>query len=89
MFERLFEQPKVLARYLAGPLLEERLRYLSHQAAQGMVRTTLQGIAHYLLVIAEVLRLADRPRELISWSEIEQEALDLEPAYRSEQGARV
>ena len=32
MFEQLFEGTQTLARQRAGPLLEERLRYLNHLA---------------------------------------------------------
>ena len=34
MFEQLFKQPQALARQRAGPLLQERLRYLDHLADQ-------------------------------------------------------
>ena len=36
MFERLFQNPFVLARQRNGPLAEERHRYLSHCAQQQM-----------------------------------------------------
>ena len=75
MFERLFHQPRPLTRQRAGPLLEERLRYLCHRADQGITRRILQETARFLLVVADVLRLADRPDEFISLGEIEQQAL--------------
>src|SRR5947209_10509429 len=75
MFERLFDCPRVLVRQRAGPLLEERLRYLCYRADQGITRRILQETAGFLLVVAEVLRLADRPGEVISLSEVEQQAL--------------
>jgi hypothetical protein len=62
-------------RQRAGPLLEERLRYLCYRADQGITCRILQETARSLLVVAEVLRLADRPGEVISLSEIEQQAL--------------
>ena len=74
MFERLFNRPVTLARQRAGPLLEERLRYLAHLAAQGVARHGLQVRAYYLLVVAQSLRLAERPSELISRGEIERQA---------------
>ena len=74
MFERLFDRPITLARQRAGPLLEERLRYLSHLAEQGVARHGLQVRAYYLLVVAQRLRLAERPGELISRDEIERQA---------------
>lgn len=74
MFERLFDRPITVARQRAGPLLEERLRYLSHLADQGVARHSLQVRAYYLLVVAQCLRLAERPGELISSGEIERQA---------------
>jgi site-specific recombinase XerD len=75
MFERLLKRPQALARQRAGPLLGERLRYLSYRADQGATRNTLQEVARFLLVVAELLRLAGRPGEVISWDEIDQQAL--------------
>jgi integrase/recombinase XerD len=74
MFERLFNRPATLARQRAGPLLEERLRYLSHLAEQRVGRHSLQVRAYYLLMVAQRLRLVDRPGELISHDEIKQQA---------------
>ena len=46
MFERLFDCPRVLMRQRAGPLLEERLRYLCHRADQGITRPeTMPSVA--------------------------------------------
>ena len=45
MLERLFDCPRVLMRQRAGPLLEERLRYLCHRADQGITRRILQETA--------------------------------------------
>ncbi len=74
MFDKLFDRPITVARQWAGPLLEERLRYLSHLAEQGVGRHGLQVRAYYLLMVAQRLRLAERPGELISRTEIEREA---------------
>src|SRR3954468_24109230 len=74
MFDQLFERPHALARQRAGPLAEERLRYLGHLADQGMARKTLRVVACYLLVVADYLRLADRQSEAISHAELEQKA---------------
>ena len=70
MLDRLFQPPCALARQRAGPLLEERLRYLDHLAAQGMARATLRAAAVWLLTAVEVLRLAARPGEVLFLSEI-------------------
>ena len=74
MFEQLFERPHALARQRAGPLAEERVRYLTHLAGQGMARRTLRVVAYYLLAVAQYLRLAARPGEVISYAEIEENA---------------
>ena len=74
MFEQLFVRPHALARQRNGPLVEERRRYLAHCAEQQMSPRTLRGIAIYTLVVAKVLRLADRPGELVTRAEIEAEA---------------
>jgi integrase/recombinase XerD len=74
MFERLFNRPITLAQHWAGPLLEERLRYLSRLAEQGVARHGLQVRAYYLLIVAQRLRLAERPGEVITPGEIERQA---------------
>jgi integrase/recombinase XerD len=73
MFDRIFENPFVLARQRNGPLAEERRRYLAHCAEQQMSRRTLRSIARYTLIAAEALRLAKRPSEVISRAEVEAE----------------
>lgn len=57
MFNKLFERPLALKRQLTGPLLEDRLRYLTHFAQQGAVRSTLRHIALYQLIIVKYLHL--------------------------------
>jgi integrase/recombinase XerD len=73
MFDRLFEHPFVLARQRNGPLAEERLRYLAHCAEQQMTPRTLRSIARYTLIVAEALRLAERPGEVVTRAEVEDE----------------
>jgi integrase/recombinase XerD len=75
MFEQLFERADALARQRSGPLLEERRRYLSHLADQGMARNTLRVIAYYLLGAAAYLRLAERPDAIVSAEELDQAAI--------------
>jgi integrase/recombinase XerD len=74
MFEQLFERSDALTRQRAGPLLEERRRYLLHLADQGMARNTLRVVAYYLLGAAAYLRLAERPDAIISAEELDQAA---------------
>lgn len=72
MFERILKDPKALARHQNGPLAEERRRYLAHFAAKEQTsRDTLHGLNNYLLIIAEALRLEERPGELISAEEVD------------------
>src|SRR5262249_52029722 len=71
MFDRLFQHPHARARHRDGPLSKERCRYVAHGPAQQMARLTLRHIANDTLVVAKVLRLADRPGELIPAEEIE------------------
>lgn len=74
MFDRLLKDPHALARQQNGPLAAERRRYLAHCAEQQMSHETLRAIASYTLVIAQALRLDDRPGELITRAEIDAEA---------------
>lgn len=57
MFHQLFTSPKAVVRYSSGPLLDERLRYLAHRAAQGSTRSSLRLSAQHQLVVIDYLRL--------------------------------
>jgi integrase/recombinase XerD len=74
MFDQLFVRSDALTRYLSAPLIEERRQYLTHCAVQGMTKSTLEAKARLQLSIAEYLRLADRPSDTISLSEIKKAA---------------
>src|SRR5256884_427018 len=74
MFDQLFVRSDALTRYLSAPLVDERRQYLTHCAVQGMTKSTLEAKARLLLSIAEYLRLADRPTDTISLSEIKKAA---------------
>jgi integrase/recombinase XerD len=74
MFEQLFKRAKALARQRTWPLADERRAYLTHLAQQGMARITQRTAAFYLLIIAHQLRLAQRPSEVISLAEIQNQA---------------
>lgn len=74
MFDRVFQNPRVLARHRNGPLAEERRRYLAHCANLGMAPAGLQHLARATLAVTEALRLAERPEELITQAEIDAEA---------------
>lgn len=74
MFDELFEQSHSLSRHRSGPLVEERRLYLHHLADQGISRSTLRGVAQYLLVVCDRLGLAARSGEMIQPAEIEAKA---------------
>lgn len=57
MFDQLFKSPRAIDRHFTSPLLEERLRYLAHCAAQGGARSSLRLIAQHMLVFIDLLHL--------------------------------
>jgi integrase len=57
MFDQLFSCPRAVQRYVSAPLLEPRLRYLRHNAAQGATAATLKKIAFYQRVLSESIDL--------------------------------
>jgi integrase/recombinase XerD len=74
MFDQLFVRSDALTRYLSAPLVAERRQYLTHCAVQGMTKSTLEAKARLLLSIVEYLRMADRPSDTISLSDIKKAA---------------
>ena len=52
MFKQLFRYPLIQARHRAGPLAQERERYLQYRAAQGATNLTLKLMAAALLQVA-------------------------------------
>jgi len=62
MFDQLFRYRSAVARYGNGPMLEERLAFLTHLASQGYSRSTLRKDARRLLVVARMLGLATEVR---------------------------
>jgi len=57
VFNQIFTSPRAVERYSSGPLLEERLRYLAHCAAQGSTRSSLRLIAQHQLAFVDYLPL--------------------------------
>ena len=57
MFSQLFNCPLTVARHRSAPLLDQRLRFLRHCAANGSPRSTLRRIARELLAISSQLDL--------------------------------
>lgn len=74
MFDYLFVRSDALTRQLSAPLVDERRRYLTRCAEQGMSKGTLRVKARLLMSITRYLRLADRPNDTISIQEIERAA---------------
>ena len=74
MFVRLFVRSDALSRQLSAPLVDERRRYLTHRAEQGMSKGTLRAKARFLLSITTYLKLADRPNDTISIQAIQRAA---------------
>ncbi|MBS4095469.1 MAG: tyrosine-type recombinase/integrase [Sulfuricella sp.] len=59
MFQELFKDPHAIQRKLTGPLLDARLRFLTHCAEQGFARGTLREIAIYQSIVIDYLKLSD------------------------------
>lgn len=57
MFSQLFSRPSAVLRYTSAPLLEARLRYLSHCAAQGATTATLKRVALHQRVLCALMNL--------------------------------
>lgn len=57
MIDQLYKSSRAVERHLAAPLLDERLRYLSHRGALGSTKNSLRLIAPYLLVFIDYLHL--------------------------------
>lgn len=81
MFDQLFKSPVVVARHRSGPLLEERLGFLAHLANQGYSRTQLRRNANGLLVIAQMLGSASRPRKAITPGRLKQKLAQRSSLY--------
>jgi integrase/recombinase XerD len=57
MFDLIYRYQGTIDRHLAGPLVEERIRYLAHCKEQGTAVGTLQLTAQMMLVVIEELHL--------------------------------
>jgi integrase/recombinase XerD len=57
MFDQLFSCPRAVQRYVSAPLLESRLRYLHHCAAQGATSATLKMTAFYQRALSRAIDL--------------------------------
>jgi len=57
MFDQLFNAQRARERHFNAPLLDERIRYLTHWAAQGSIRSSLRVRAQDLLTTIDYLHL--------------------------------
>ena len=57
MFDQLYKAQRARKRHLNAPLADERIRYLSHWAAQGSTRSSLRVRAQDLLTFIDYLHL--------------------------------
>ena len=56
MYDELFENPAVVARYRAGPYAKSREQFLKKAQANGYSPRTLMRMAWALQVVAEIVR---------------------------------
>lgn len=73
MFHRLFTSSRAADRHSKGPLLEDRLRYLTHCAEQGSTRSSLRLLAQHLLIFTDQFNLETRHN--LSLEEIQKAAV--------------
>ena len=81
MFDQLFRRGHALARHRSGPLLEERLAYLTHLANRGCSRNTLQSTARDLLSIAKILGFARRRHRIVTRDDIKRKTASKHSFY--------
>ena len=65
MFDRIFTRPTVRARHRDGPLLQERLAYLSQLADHGASPRNLRRAACSLLTVIKYLCPSDQPSDSV------------------------
>jgi hypothetical protein len=82
MFDQLFECPLTVARYRKGPMLAERLAFLTHLANQGYSRNALRTNARCLLAIAHTLGSASQPRKVLTLAEVKRKMANQRCFYR-------
>lgn len=75
MFEQLYTSPVAVARHRSGPLLKERLAYLTHLRDEGYMTNALRRRARNLLVIARLLGRASRPRTTVTLNEVKRKTI--------------
>jgi len=75
MFDRLYTQPRARTRHRDGPMARQRLDFLTYLAGRGYSPASLRSTAACLLQIAQRLKLAKRPGEVVSRAEVQRHTL--------------
>jgi len=70
MLDQVFTQPFTLARQRTGPLLEERIAFLTQLVSKSYPQRSVQNYARDLLTIAQAVVRADRPRKVLTLAEV-------------------
>jgi integrase/recombinase XerD len=70
MFDEVFKQPCTLTRQRKGPLLKERIAFLTNLVSKSYSRRNLQDYARNLLTIAETVVRVDRPKKILTVAEV-------------------
>jgi integrase/recombinase XerD len=70
MLDQVFTQPFTLARQRTGPLLKERIAFLTQLVSKSYSQRNVQDYARNLLAIAETVVRADRPRKVLTLAEV-------------------
>lgn len=81
MFDQLFTRPFAVRRHREGPMMEERLAFLTHLASQGYSSHTLRARACDLLAIARILGLANQPRKAMTVAEVKRKTSNRRRLY--------
>ena len=74
MLEMIIKRKWYLQKHLDAPLLKEREDYLEIMAQKGIVRSSLLSMADYLLLIVNMLSMADEQPRKITIQEIKDAA---------------
>jgi site-specific recombinase XerD len=82
MFDQIFERPCILARYRMGPLVDERIAFLTHLVTQNYSRLSLRQNARDLLAIAQVLVPPNRPRKALTIASVKRKMANQPRLYR-------
>jgi integrase/recombinase XerD len=82
MFDQLYTSSIALTHHRSGPLLKERLAFLTHLADQGLNRTGLREKAHELLVIARMRGLTSRRRKAVTLNEVKRATANRHRLFR-------